>query len=90
MSPHPVSIQATVRGDDQSRPDEITTVYGQHAIAVSRGVVTEVGLTPTEPPGCAEAVQAVKSADWLVFGPGSWFTRSSRTYLSQIWRLPSV
>ena len=74
MSPHPVSLEATVRGDDPTQPDRISTVRGQHAVAVTPGSVTEVRLIPAEPTVCAEAVDAVHSADWLVFGPGSWFT----------------
>jgi len=74
MSTDPVGIEATVRGDDLGRPDLVSTVRGQHAIAVSRGVVTQLRLTPAEPVACVEAVDAVRSADWLVFGPGSWFT----------------
>lgn len=74
MSTSPLSIEATVRGDDPARPDLVTTVWGQHAIAVSKGEVLNVRLTPVAPVACAEAVDAVGSADWLVFGPGSWFT----------------
>ena len=67
-------IEARVRGERPDRPDEVTTVTGQHAIAVSRGVVEDVRLLPAAPVACTEAVDAVGSADWLVFGPGSWFT----------------
>ncbi len=31
-------------------------------------------LDPDDPPACPEAVQAVRDADWVVLGPGSWFT----------------
>ena len=44
----PLGIEATVRGDDPSRPDRVMTVRGQHAIAVSRGVVEDVRLTPAD------------------------------------------
>jgi uncharacterized cofD-like protein len=74
MSPLPLGIEATVRGHDPGRPEERTVVRGQHAIAVSRGVVEDVRLTPVAPVACAEAMKAVESADWLLFGPGSWFT----------------
>jgi uncharacterized cofD-like protein len=33
-----------------------------------------VHLRPSDPPACKEAVRAVEEADWVVFGPGSWFT----------------
>ena len=74
MCRHPLRIEARVRGVRPERPDEVTTVTGQHAIAVSRGVVEDVRLLPAVPVACTEAVDAVGSADWLVFGPGSWFT----------------
>jgi uncharacterized cofD-like protein len=74
MSTYPLAIEAVVRGDDPARPDELTVVRGQHAIAISRGAVENVRLTPIAPVACPEAVAAVESADWLVFGPGSWFT----------------
>jgi len=74
MSRNPLSIEASVRGDDPYRPDRVTTVRGQHAVAVTRGVVEDVWLLPAEPTACAEAIDAVRSADWLLFGPGSWFT----------------
>ena len=74
MSRTPLGIEARVRGDDPARPDEATTVRGQHAIAASRGVVEDVRIMPSDAPACDEAVDAVRSADWLLFGPGSWFT----------------
>jgi uncharacterized cofD-like protein len=74
MSRTPLGIEATVRGDDPARPDAVTTVRGQHAVAVSRGEVQHVRLEPADASGCVEALDAVRSADWLVFGPGSWFT----------------
>lgn len=74
MSRSPVAIEAEVRGADPARPDEVVTVRGQHAVAVARGRVTTVRIIPGTPPACAEAVAAVAVADWLIFGPGSWYT----------------
>jgi uncharacterized cofD-like protein len=74
MSPEPVAIEAEVRGADPDRPDEVITVRGQHEVAVSTGQVESVRLRPAVPPVCPEAVAAVAAADWLVFGPGSWYT----------------
>jgi uncharacterized cofD-like protein len=31
-------------------------------------------LIPADPPACPEALAAVGEADWVVLGPGSWFT----------------
>jgi uncharacterized cofD-like protein len=33
-----------------------------------------ISLLPADPPACPEAVQAVLDADWVVLGPGSWFS----------------
>ncbi|MFI9641567.1 uridine diphosphate-N-acetylglucosamine-binding protein YvcK [Micromonospora sp. NPDC051925] len=74
MSPQPVGIEARVRGVDPARPDEVRTVRGQHQVAVTAGTVEAVRITPDAPVACAEAVAAVGGADWLIFGPGSWYT----------------
>jgi uncharacterized cofD-like protein len=74
MSRLPVQIEAEVRGADPARPSAVVTVRGQHAVAVTPGTVERVRLEPGEPPACAEAVEAVRTADWLLFGPGSWYT----------------
>jgi uncharacterized cofD-like protein len=74
MSRHPVAIEADVRGHDPSRPDAVVTVRGQHNVAVTPGQVESVRLRPQTPLACAEAVAAVAEADWLIFGPGSWYT----------------
>jgi uncharacterized cofD-like protein len=74
MSRQPVAIEATVRGADPARPDQPLTVRGQRRVAVSPGQVESVRLDPAEPAACQEALAAVAAADWLVFGPGSWYT----------------
>ncbi|MFX0592112.1 gluconeogenesis factor YvcK family protein [Melissospora conviva] len=74
MSREPVGIEARVRGVDPLRPDEVSIVRGQHQVASTPGHVESVRLTPAAPAPCAEAVTAIGEADWLVFGPGSWYT----------------
>jgi uncharacterized cofD-like protein len=74
MSCEPVGIEADVYGADPARPEEVVRVTGQHAVAVTRGVVHTVRLTPASPPACPQAVEAIDRADWLIFGPGSWYT----------------
>ncbi|ATO17369.1 hypothetical protein CO540_28980 [Micromonospora sp. WMMA2032] len=74
MSRQPVGIEARVRGVDPAHPDEVRTVRGQHQVAVTSGTVESLRLTPAAPAACAEAVTAVRAADWLIFGPGSWYT----------------
>ena len=70
MSPVPLQICADVVGGD----GDVTQVVGQVAVATAVGRVQSVCLRPDEPPACKEAVRAVEEADWVVFGPGSWFT----------------
>jgi uncharacterized cofD-like protein len=74
MSCQALGIEADVVGGDPSRPGEVVAVRGQHAVAVTRGDVETVRLMPGQPAACPEAVSAVEAADWLIFGPGSWFT----------------
>jgi uncharacterized cofD-like protein len=74
MAAVPLNIEASVMGADPREPLEITTVRGQVEVASTRGRVLAVRLNPEEPPACDEAVAAIQSADWVILGPGSWFT----------------
>ena len=74
MANHAVGLEAQVRDGDPGRPGEVVTVRGQHAVAVTHGHVEAVRLTPEAPCACPQAVAAVAAADWLIFGPGSWYT----------------
>ncbi len=74
MAAVPLEIAATVEGADPARPHEISMVRGQASVAVTPGRVRSIELIPADPPTVPEAVSAILSADWVVFGPGSWFT----------------
>ncbi|WP_198659197.1 uridine diphosphate-N-acetylglucosamine-binding protein YvcK [Nocardiopsis sp. FIRDI 009] len=74
MSSVPLDIAAEVAGIDPDRPEELTTVRGQVACASTSGQVRSISLIPEAPPASPQAVKAVREADWVVFGPGSWFT----------------
>jgi uncharacterized cofD-like protein len=74
MAVTPLDITATVRGIDPADPDALTTVRGQVEVASTTGQVTSVQLEPRNPPACPEALAAVRAADWVILGPGSWFT----------------
>ena len=74
MASVPLQISAQVRGLDPDDPSCVTTVAGQAQVATTRGEVLSVRLDPDDPPGCPPAVAAVEEADWVVLGPGSWFT----------------
>jgi uncharacterized cofD-like protein len=74
MAAVPLDIVAEVSGLDPDRPDEITAVRGQAEVATTPGEVRSISLLPADPPAVPEAVRAVLEADWVIFGPGSWFT----------------
>jgi uncharacterized cofD-like protein len=74
MAAVPLEIVATVQGADPARPHEVSVVRGQASVAVTPGRVRSIRLFPGDPPAVPEAVAAVLAADWVVFGPGSWFT----------------
>jgi uncharacterized cofD-like protein len=74
MAGVPLDIAARVSGADPARPDEVTTVRGQVAVATTPGSVLGISLLPENPPACEDAIRAVRQADWVVLGPGSWFT----------------
>jgi uncharacterized cofD-like protein len=74
MASVPLDLAAEVEGADPARPGEITVVRGQVACASTTGRVRSVSLIPADPPACPEAVTAIREADWVVLGPGSWFT----------------
>jgi uncharacterized cofD-like protein len=74
MAAVPLDITATVEGADPARPYELSTVRGQVACAKTTGLIRSIALSPPEPQARPEAVTAVRDADWVVLGPGSWFT----------------
>ncbi|MCW2879976.1 MAG: protein of unknown function and CofD [Sphaerisporangium sp.] len=69
MASVPIDIEAEVELDGV-----VTVVRGQVACALTPGNVQAISLVPADPPACREAVEAVRDADWVVLGPGSWFT----------------
>ncbi len=74
MALTPLDITAEVRGLDPADPDALRSVRGQVEVATTDGVIASIALDPPDPAPCPEAIAAVGAADWLVLGPGSWFT----------------
>jgi uncharacterized cofD-like protein len=74
MASVPLDLVAEVEGADPDHPGEITLIRGQVACASTTGRVRSVSLIPADPPACPQAIAAVAIADWVVLGPGSWFT----------------
>jgi uncharacterized cofD-like protein len=74
MSLEPLVIEAEVRGANPNRPDEVSTVVGQEAVALAEGEILSIRLTPENPPAAPEALRAVRQADFVTLGPGSWYS----------------
>jgi len=74
MSPVPLDLIAEVDRFDPDDPVRVRRIRGQSSIASTPGRVRSIRLLPTGAPACASAVDAVREADVVVLGPGSWFT----------------
>lgn len=70
MAAVPLRIEADVVDPEGTS----TRVVGQSAVAVTTGRISQVRLEPSDPPACPEAAAAIEAADWVVLGPGSWYT----------------
>ncbi|MDR1118973.1 MAG: uridine diphosphate-N-acetylglucosamine-binding protein YvcK [Bifidobacteriaceae bacterium] len=73
MSTAPLDVEADITREVDGAPWH-TSVRGQAKVALARGHVDAVRLTPANPPACPQAVEAVAQADWVNLGPGSWYT----------------
>ncbi|MBT2512924.1 uridine diphosphate-N-acetylglucosamine-binding protein YvcK [Arthrobacter sp. ISL-30] len=70
------SIPLTIEGDvlvPTVGGQELQTIRGQAKCAVA-GSLEEVRLLPEGAPACIEALDAIELADWVILGPGSWYT----------------
>lgn len=74
MCSRPLGIRARVRKQRHGGGYSTCTVTGQAEVATTVGRVQSVELLPADPPACPESVAAIRAADWVVLGPGSWFT----------------
>jgi len=66
----PLEIFANVLTAD----GKVDTVRGQVQVATTAHKIQAIGLEPTNPEVCEQAVAAVRHADFVVLGPGSWYT----------------
>lgn len=69
MASVPLEIEADL--NDEGRE---YTVVGQSKVAVAPGTVTDVRLHPEAPAVPRQVPEAISEAEWVVLGPGSWFT----------------
>lgn len=52
----------------------IQVIRGQKEVAIGKGVLENLALIPPDAEATAEGLKAIAVADWLTFGPGSWFS----------------
>jgi uncharacterized cofD-like protein len=74
MALTPLEISAQVSGLYADDPERLSTVRGQVAVATCDGTIEAISLLPEDLRACPQAVEAVRTADMVVLGPGSWFT----------------
>ncbi len=66
----PLEVSATVRQADGT----VSTVTGQVEVATTVHDIESISLEPASPRVCPQAIDAVRNADAIVLGPGSWYT----------------
>ncbi|MFC7374400.1 MULTISPECIES: uridine diphosphate-N-acetylglucosamine-binding protein YvcK [unclassified Brachybacterium] len=70
MALEPLDIEADVRSAD----GQLRTVAGQWQVATADGRVEGLRLTPPRPQVAEDVIEALGRADWIIVGPGSWYT----------------
>jgi uncharacterized cofD-like protein len=73
MSTQPLNIEGDVRVPLPGGGYEFQAVKGQATCAVA-GSLENVRLLPEDARACIEALTAIELADWIILGPGSWYT----------------
>lgn len=69
MSSVPLEIEAVV-----DRNGKLEVLRGQTQIATALHPITDVRLIPPDPPVPPAVLEAIDEAEWVVLGPGSWYT----------------
>jgi uncharacterized cofD-like protein len=69
MSVEPLDIEATFTNSTGR-----FIVKGQVQVATAKGRLESLRLLPKNPTARPESLSAINEADWIVMGPGSWFS----------------
>lgn len=70
MSSKPLLIEADVELIDGN----MATIYGQVNCAKTKEKIKKVRITPADAPVLPEVKNALAQAEYIIFGPGSWYT----------------
>ncbi|GAA1453941.1 uridine diphosphate-N-acetylglucosamine-binding protein YvcK [Nesterenkonia lacusekhoensis] len=70
---HPPVHERTEPGEEDGAPVRIGSQV-ELAKAGRMGRLSDVEIHPAQAQACVEAVSAIELSDWVVFGPGSWYT----------------
>lgn len=73
MSRTPLTLSGLVRPAGRQEPVRMTS-QAELARAGSLGRLTELQLDPETAEPCVEVLTAIELSDWVVLGPGSWYT----------------
>ncbi len=82
MSREPLTMSGLVHppkeenGEQEGEDAEPVRIHSQAELARAGqlGRLSDVEIYPAQAQACAEAVNAIELSDWVVFGPGSWYT----------------
>ena len=69
MSLTPLDIEGTFKNWQG-----IQVIRGQKEVAVGKGTLENLALIPPDAKATTEGLGSIAQADWLTFGPGSWFS----------------
>ncbi|GAA4778210.1 gluconeogenesis factor YvcK family protein [Citricoccus nitrophenolicus] len=76
MSTVPLTISGTVLSESEGGELVRRTVTGQSRLAAAgkNSRVAHIRVDPEDAPACVESLEAIELSDWVVLGPGSWYT----------------
>lgn len=76
MSREPLTMSGLVHPAPEHPSEDPVRVETQVELAKAGrlGRLTDVQIHPAEAQACVEAVTAIELSDWVIFGPGSWYT----------------
>lgn len=73
MACEPLVIEADSSRIDEQGKEIVERIKGQVNVARAHNV-SNVSISPVDATACKEAVESIENADWVILGPGSWYT----------------